>query len=79
MATDSESGNGSDPFSDHAAILDGDSERDAIAESTLRVGRNAALTLGTVAVIVLGACHLESGLRQRLTGVKMKEPKGGRD
>lgn len=41
----------SNPFSDHAAIQD---ERDALAESTLSVGRNATLTLGTDAVIVLG-------------------------
>lgn len=41
----------SNPFSDNAAIQD---EREAIAESTLGVGRNATLTLGTDAVIVLG-------------------------
>lgn len=40
-----------DPFSDHAALQD---EREAIVESTLAVGRNATLTLGTDAVIVLG-------------------------
>lgn len=41
----------SDPFADHAAI---DDERDTIIESTLSVGRNATLTLGTDSVIVLG-------------------------
>jgi hypothetical protein len=41
----------SNPFSDNAAIQD---EREAIVESTLSVGRNATLTLGTDAVIVLG-------------------------
>ncbi|KIW12836.1 hypothetical protein PV08_08023 [Exophiala spinifera] len=45
----------SDPFSDTAAIQD---EREAIVESTLGVGRNATLTLGTDAVIVL-----DDGLR----------------
>lgn len=39
------------PFSDRAAIQD---EREAIVESTLSVGRNASLSLGTDAVIVLG-------------------------
>lgn len=42
---------GSDPFADHAAI---DDERETIVESTLSVGRNATLTLGTDSVIVLG-------------------------
>lgn len=41
----------SDPFTDHAAIED---ERETIVESTLSVGRNATLTLGTDSVIVLG-------------------------
>ncbi|ETI21754.1 hypothetical protein G647_05823 [Cladophialophora carrionii CBS 160.54] len=45
----------SDPFSDQAGIHD---ERDAIVEATLSVGRNATLTLGTDAVIVL-----DEGLR----------------
>ncbi|EXJ71223.1 sphingosine kinase [Cladophialophora psammophila CBS 110553] len=45
----------SDPFSDQAAIQD---ERETVAESTLGVGRNATLTLGTDAVIVL-----DEGLR----------------
>ncbi|EXJ77354.1 sphingosine kinase [Capronia epimyces CBS 606.96] len=45
-----------DPFSDHAAVQD---EREAIAESTLAVGRNATLTLGTDTVIVL-----DEGLRK---------------
>lgn len=43
--------NGSDPFADNAAI---DDERETIVESTLAVGRNATLTLGTDSVIVLG-------------------------
>jgi hypothetical protein len=49
----------SDPFADHAAI---DDERDTIIESTLSVGRNATLTLGTDSVIVLGRslCYLVS-------------------
>ncbi|KAK5267536.1 sphinganine kinase lcb4, partial [Exophiala xenobiotica] len=46
----------SNPFSDNAAIQD---EREAIVESTLSVGRNATLTLGTDAVIVL-----DDGLRR---------------
>ncbi|KIX95113.1 uncharacterized protein Z520_09029 [Fonsecaea multimorphosa CBS 102226] len=45
----------SDPFTDQAAIQD---ERETAAESTLGVGRNATLTLGTDAVIVL-----DEGLR----------------
>ncbi|KAK6369559.1 sphinganine kinase lcb4 [Exophiala oligosperma] len=45
----------SNPFSDNAAIQD---EREAMVESTLSVGRNATLTLGTDAVIVL-----DDGLR----------------
>jgi len=53
--------NGSDPFADNAAI-DGaiEDERETIVESTLAVGRNATLTLGTDSVIVLGwlMCHL---------------------
>lgn len=40
-----------DPFSDHAAIME---ERESITESTLAVGRNATLTLGTDSLIVLG-------------------------
>ncbi|EXJ82144.1 sphingosine kinase [Capronia coronata CBS 617.96] len=48
--------NVSDPFSDHAAVQD---EREAIVDSTLAVGRNATLTLGTDAVIVL-----DEGLRK---------------
>ena len=41
----------SNPFSDQAAIRD---PRESIVESTLSVGRNATLTMGTDAVIVLG-------------------------
>ena len=40
-----------DPFSDGAEIV---SERALVAESTLSVGRNATLTLGTDSLIVLG-------------------------
>ncbi|KIV78637.1 hypothetical protein PV11_06270 [Exophiala sideris] len=48
-----------DPFADSAAIQD---EREAIVESTLSVGRNATLTLGTDAVIVLDeGLHRDSG------------------
>ncbi|KIW99680.1 uncharacterized protein Z518_11093 [Rhinocladiella mackenziei CBS 650.93] len=45
-----------DPFSDYAAIQD---ERESMIESTLSVGRNATLTLGTDAIIVL-----DEGLRK---------------
>lgn len=44
----------SDPFADHVSA---DEERAAIVESTLSVGRNATLTLGTDTVIVLGKSH----------------------
>ncbi len=44
----------SNPFSDQAAIQD---ERNTIVEATLAIGRNASLTLGTDAVIVLGLSH----------------------
>jgi hypothetical protein len=43
--------NETDPFADNDTLED---EREAILESTLSVGRNATLTLGTDAVIVLG-------------------------
>jgi hypothetical protein len=43
-----------DPFADNAAIEDASSqERDLVASSTLAVGRNATLTLGTDSLILL--------------------------
>lgn len=64
MSIDSPSTHGSDPFADHAEISstpeqnrqrsDTQDERDFITEATLAVGRNATLTLGTDALIVLG-------------------------
>ena len=48
--------NGHNPFSDHAAITE---DRNLVAESTLDVGRNATLTLGTDSLIVL-----DDGLRE---------------
>lgn len=42
-----------DPFSDHAAIDHHAQERELIASSTLAVGRNATLTLGTDSLILL--------------------------
>lgn len=48
------------PFLDHAAIQD---EREIVAEATLSIDRNATLTLGTDAVIVLG-WFLERRLRR---------------
>ena len=47
---------GHNPFSDHAAITE---DRSLVAESTLDVGRNATLTLGTDSLIVL-----DDGLRE---------------
>ena len=47
----------SNPFSDQASSQD---ERETVAESTLSIGRNVTLTLGTDAIIVLG------GLRRKL-------------
>lgn len=60
----------SDPFSDQAAMIQ--DEREAIVESTLSVGRNATLTLGTDAVIVLGQFHAPPRL-QLLTVSQMKD------
>jgi hypothetical protein len=40
-----------DPFSDNAAIME---EREMVTEATIAVGRNATLTLGTDALIILG-------------------------
>jgi hypothetical protein len=42
----------SNPFTDRATVQD---ERETMAEATLSIDRNATLTLGTDAVIVLGA------------------------
>jgi hypothetical protein len=42
----------SNPFADAAIV---DEQRDFVGESTLAVGRNASLTLGTDSLIVLGS------------------------
>ena len=50
------SGDDANPFSDEAVVQDG---REFVSGSTLAVGRNASLTLGTDSLIVLGTLTTE--------------------
>jgi hypothetical protein len=63
-------GSEANPFSDHAAVQD---ERQAVVEATLAVGRNATLTLGTDAVIVLGEIRPWTGRQDVLTVRQTKD------
>ena len=58
-----------DPFSDQAAIAE---ERDAMADSTLTVGRNATLTLGTDSLIILGRLSVDN-VSDLLTRIQMMD------
>jgi hypothetical protein len=62
-----------DPFRDPSAVSAESSEGEfAEEDTTLLVGRNASLTLGTDSLIVLGECDDEPDERM-LTGLKMRD------
>jgi len=53
----------SDPFADPGGLVE--DSGNFVAESTLNVGRNASLTLGTDALIVLGMAELPGEATRR--------------